>query len=160
MAERTGKVVAVCTSAERGMQKSAVERAELIEGLGIKDDAHAGRGHRQVSLLSTDSIEQIRSRGIDTFPGIFGENLVVDGLELMSLPVRTVLSVGEALIEITQIGKECHSRCAIYDQAGDCVMPREGVFAKVLDGGFVSPGDSVEVLRRACPDCPCGLETC
>jgi MOSC domain-containing protein YiiM len=160
MPELTGKIVAVCISPQRGMRKSPVEQAEMVANHGIKGDAHAGPGHRQVSLLTVASIEQIRGKGIDTFPGIFAENLVVEGLELMTLPVKTVLAAGRALLEVTQIGKECHSRCAIYDQAGDCVMPREGIFAKVLDGGVVKPGDRIEVLRPSCPNCACGLEPC
>ncbi len=143
----TGKVLAVCVSARRGMRKAAVRKAELVVDHGIAGDAHAGPGHRQVSLLSASSVEKIKARGIDTFPGIFAENIVTGGLELMTLPVGTLLSVGEARLQVTQIGKQCHSRCAIYEQAGDCVMPREGIFARVTRGGIIEVGDGIEVLQ-------------
>ncbi len=147
MTHNRGTVLAVCISARRGMQKSVVKQAELVAGHGITGDAHAGPGHRQVSLLAAASIEKIKERGVDTFHGIFAENIVVGGIELVSLPVGAVLSVGTARLQVTQIGKECHNRCAIYEQAGDCVMPREGIFARVTQGGVVAEGDRIEVLQ-------------
>jgi MOSC domain-containing protein YiiM len=154
--QNTGKVLAVCLSARRGMQKTAVPQAQLVVDHGIVGDAHAGPGHRQVSLLSASSVEKIKERGIDTFHGIFAENIVTEGLELMILPVGTQLGVGEALLQVTQIGKQCHSRCAIYEQAGDCVMPREGIFARVLRGGTVAQGDTVKIVL---PDMAAADET-
>ncbi|MBW7996307.1 MAG: MOSC domain-containing protein [Candidatus Glassbacteria bacterium] len=158
MTDPAGKVLAVCISPKRGVQKREVERAELVAGHGIAGDAHAGPGHRQVSLLSAGSIEQISARGVDTFHGIFAENIVVGGLELMTLPVGTMLAVGDARLEVTQIGKECHSRCAIYEQAGDCVMPREGIFARVIRGGSIAPGAKIELLRSAYQGCGSGAQ--
>lgn len=147
MTHNRGTVLAVCISVERGMQKNAVKQVELVAGHGITGDAHAGPGHRQVSLLAASSIEKIKERGVDTFHGIFAENIVAGGIELMTLPLGTVLSVGTARLQVTQIGKECHSHCAIYEQAGDCVMPREGIFARVTQGGVVAEGDRIEVLQ-------------
>ena len=149
MTHNRGTVLAICVSARRGMPKSVVRQAELVADHGILGDAHAGPGHRQVSLLAATSIEKIKERGVDTFHGIFAENIVVSGIELMSLPLGTVLNVGTARLQVTQIGKECHSRCAIYEQAGDCVMPREGIFARVVQGGVVAGGDRIEVLQSA-----------
>lgn len=151
MTSKSGTVLAVCISARRGMQKKAVKRVELVTDYGITGDAHAGPGHRQVSLLSLSSIEKIKARGVETFPGIFAENIVTVGIELVSLPLGTVLSVGSSRLQVTQIGKECHSHCAIYEQAGDCVMPREGIFARVLEGGIVAEGDRVELLTADIP---------
>lgn len=151
-----GTVLAVCISERRGMQKSVVKQAELVLDHGITGDAHAGPGHRQVSLLAASSIEKIKERGVDTFHGIFAENIVAGGIELMTLPLGTVLSVGTARLQVTQIGKECHNHCAIYEQAGDCVMPREGIFARVIQGGVVAEGDRIEVLQ---PDPAAGGQT-
>lgn len=118
----------------------------LVEDFGLKGDAHGGPWHRQVSLLALESIEKMRAKGLDVHPGDFAENLTTEGLELVSLPIGTRLKIGEnAIGEVTQIGKECHHRCAIYYQAGDCVMPREGIFIKVIQGGPVKVGDMVEV---------------
>lgn len=143
-----GKVVAVCTSRNRGERKTDVGRCLLVKGLGLEGDAHAGFAHRQVSLLAAESIEKMRRLGLDVGPGDFAENITTAGIDLAALPVGTRLKLGEALLEVSQIGKECHTRCAIYYQAGDCVMPREGIFAAVLEGGFVAAGDAIEV--RAC----------
>ena len=112
----------------------------------IEGDAHAGNWHRQVSLLALESIEKMRALGLSVAPGSFAENITTRGLELFTLPIGTRLRLGNALVEVTQIGKVCHSRCAIYQQVGDCVMPREGIFVKVLEGGPVAIGDGVEVL--------------
>lgn len=143
-----GKIVAVCTSPEKGMRKKNVEQGVLVEEHGLAGDAHAGNWHRQVSLLAMESIRKMRDQGLDVGPGDFAENLTTEGIDLPGLPVGTRLKIGpEALAEVTQIGKECHNRCAIYYQAGDCVMPREGIFVRVLRGGQVSAGDHIQVVR-------------
>ena len=148
-AARQGEVVAVCTSPGKGMRKSDVGSARLLEARGLEGDAHAGPGDRQVSLLADESVDKMRSLGLDVGPGDFAENLTVRGLDLCNLPVGTCLKVGdEVCLRLTRIGKECHSRCAIYVQAGDCVMPREGVFAEVVRGGEVRRGDRVEVIAE------------
>ena len=141
----TGDVLAVCTSSRKGIQKTDRKRAVFIEGFGIEGDAHAGSWHRQVSLLSADKIEAFRSAGAMVEYGAFGENLVVEGIDFRSLPVGTWLRCGDVLLEMTQIGKECHTHCAIYHQVGDCIMPREGVFAEVLTEGDIRPGDVMTV---------------
>ena len=138
-------VVAVCISERKGERKLPVATVLLREEHGIVGDAHAGEWHRQVSLLAHESIEKMQRQGLDVASGDFAENITTSGIELFSLPVGTRLRVGETLLEVTQIGKECHTRCAIYHQAGDCVMPREGIFARVLRGGRVTPGDPVAV---------------
>jgi len=142
-----GEVVAVCLSPAKGMRKRNAGEGRLVIASGLEGDAHAGPGDRQVSLLADESVEKMRSLGLDVGPGDFAENLTTRGLDLCALPVGTCLRVGEAaLLRITRIGKECHNRCSIYFQAGDCVMPREGVFAEVLEGGTVRCGDRIEVL--------------
>ena len=147
MKEISQQVVAVCTSKEKGERKTDVGQAELQEGFGLVGDAHGGDWHRQVSLLAIESIDKMRAAGLDVGPGDFAENLTTQGVNLYTLPVGTRLRVGDSvLLEMTQIGKECHDRCAIYHQAGDCVMPREGVFATVVNGGQVKAGDRLEIL--------------
>lgn len=136
-------VVAVCISENKGERKTPVASVELRENHGIVGDAHAGEWHRQVSLLASESIEKMRKMGLDVDSGDFAENITTQGIDLPALPVGTRLAVGEALLEVTQIGKECHTRCAIYHQAGDCVMPKEGIFARVIIGGVVRPGDAI-----------------
>lgn len=143
-----GKIVAVCTSAHKGERKKNVGKAKLLTGLGLEGDAHAGFAHRQVSLLALESIEKMRKMGLDVGPGDFAENITTENLELVTLPIGTKLKIGEVLLEVSQIGKECHTRCAIYYQAGDCVMPKEGIFAIVLTDGIVSVGDTIEVLKN------------
>ena len=140
------KIIAVCISEKKGTQKQPVCEGTLLPGWGLEGDAHAGTWHRQVSLLSQEKIEEFRARGADVGPGAFGENLIVSGIDLRTLPVGTRFRIGDALLELTQIGKECHSHCAIYHAVGDCIMPREGVFTRVLRGGTVRPGDQVEVI--------------
>jgi MOSC domain-containing protein YiiM len=147
-----GKVLAVCTSQKKGVRKRDVGQAELRPGWGIVGDAHAADWHRQVSLLAWESIEKMRAVGLKVNAGSFAENITTEGLELVDLPVGARLRLGEALVEVTQIGKVCHERCAIYYQAGDCVMPREGIFVRVHEGGRVQVGDTVEVL--ALPEMP------
>jgi MOSC domain-containing protein YiiM len=145
-----GRIVAVSTSRRKGQKKSNLSEGELLEDKGFEGDAHAGDWHRQVSLLAMESINQIRDKGIDVAPGDFAENITTSGIEIWQLELGTRLAVGgEAELEITQIGKECHDRCAIYHQVGDCVMPREGIFARVLRGGKVKPGDTIRVLSVA-----------
>lgn len=136
----TPTVVAVCISKEKGQRKTPVDAVELKENHGIVGDAHAGDWHRQVSLLATESIAKMRALGLDVDSGDFAENITTRGLDLVALPIGTRLAVGDAIIEVTQIGKECHNRCAIFYQAGDCVMPKEGIFARVIKGGTVSAG--------------------
>jgi MOSC domain-containing protein YiiM len=138
-------------SAEKHVQKEEVEEVLLVENLGIQGDAHAGFGHRQVSLLAEESVDKMRARGLkDLKPGAFGENLLTRGLELTRLKVGDRLRVGrDILLEVTQIGKECVDRCAIYYAAGDCIMPREGIFARVLKGGRARAGDRIEVLEES-----------
>ena len=140
-----GKITAVCISTNKGERKAPVESAELREEHGIVGDAHAGPWHRQVSLLARESIEKMRALGLDVSNGDFAENLTTEGIDLLALPVGTRFCVGETELEVTQIGKECHTRCAIYYQAGDCVMPKEGIFARVVRGGTVQPGDPVSL---------------
>jgi MOSC domain-containing protein YiiM len=138
------RVVSVCVSRNKGEKKTPVAQVELRPGHGIVGDAHAGSWHRQVSLLAIESIRKMQDMGLDVGAGDFAENLTTEGVELVSLPLGAGVKIGETLLEITQIGKECHSRCAIYDQAGDCVMPKEGVFARVVKGGKVQAGDRIE----------------
>lgn len=143
-----GVVRAVCISSRRGVQKEDVGSAELVKGFGIRGDAHGGSWHRQVSLLSAEKIEEFNRRGADVKPGAFGENLVVEGLDFRQLPVGTVLQCNDVILEMTQIGKECHSHCAIYQKMGECIMPVEGVFAQVVQGGTISAGDEMTVGER------------
>jgi len=138
-----GTVRAVCISTEKGTAKRDVGRAELVEQHGLKGDAHAGNGPRQVSLLSLQKIETFRATGAKVEYGDFGENIVADGIDFASLPIGARLRCGEVLMEMTQIGKECHNRCAIFHHIGDCIMPREGVFAIVLRGGTIQTGDEI-----------------
>ena len=140
-----GKVIAVCLSENKGTQKKNAGSAVLIENFGIRGDAHAGNWHRQVSLLSNDKVEAFRAGGAVVNDGDFGENLKVEGIDFSSLPIGTRFRCNDALLELTQIGKECRSRCNIYKVMGDCIMPREGVFARVLRGGTVSVGDELYV---------------
>ncbi|MGQ9554566.1 MAG: MOSC domain-containing protein [Anaerolineae bacterium] len=141
-----GEIVAVCLSEAKGIPKANIGSGLLRVDWGLEGDAHAGNWHRQVSLLALESIEKMRALGLNVAPGSFAENITTRGLELFTLPIGTRLRLGNALVEVTQIGKVCHSRCAIYQQVGDCVMPREGIFVKVLEGGPVAIGDGVEVL--------------
>ncbi len=144
-----GKVLAVNISGQKGTQKKNVGRVEVLEGFGIKSDAHGGPWHRQVSLLAEESIQKIRRLGLDVGHGDFAENITTQGLDLVNLPVGTRLSIGPSVVlEVSQIGKECHTRCAIYYRAGECVMPTEGIFAKVLCGGPIAVGDPIQVVDK------------
>jgi len=142
-----GRIVAVSVSLKKGVKKTNILLGSLIENHGLENDAHAGDWHRQVSLLAIESIFKIREKGLDVNPGDFAENITTEGIKLWELPVGTRLKLGEdAMVEVTQIGKECHDRCAIYKQVGDCVMPREGIFVKVLKGGTVGPADGIQIF--------------
>ena len=141
-------VRAVCISEKKGTVKTAVPEMELRISHGALGDAHAGEWHRQVSLLGVESVDKLRASFPDLPPGVFAENILTEGLVLYELPVGTLLRVGGALLEITQIGKECHSECEIRRKTGDCVMPREGVFAKVLEEATIRAGDAVEVVAK------------
>ena len=140
-----GTVIAVCTRPEKGTQKADVKEAVFIEDFGIEGDAHAGKWHRQVSLLSCDKSNAFREKGARVDHGAFGENLVVEGIDFRMLPVGTRLICGDVVLEVTQIGKECHHGCRIFQEMGECIMPREGVFAKVISGGLIRAGDQMQV---------------
>lgn len=144
-----GTLKAICISEKRGTQKKEIPEADIKEGWGIEGDAHGGNWHRQISLLSSEKIEEFRARGADIGYGAFGENLIVEGFDFRALPVGTRFRIGDAVLEMTQIGKECHSHCEIYKKMGDCIMPREGVFAKVICGGHIKKGDPVEMIPPA-----------
>jgi MOSC domain-containing protein YiiM len=141
----TAKVVAVCTSPKTGMRKKNINQGLLIENLGIKDDAHANsETHRQVSFLAMESIKKMQDMGLDVHEGDFAENITTSGIDLLALPIGSKITIGEeTLLEISQHGKICHTPCAIYHQAGTCVMPKEGIFAKVLKGGKIKTGDRI-----------------
>ena len=147
-ADEMASIIAVCTSAKKGTKKKDIKEGFIKEDYGLVGDAHAGSdGHRQVSLLALASIDKIRRLGAEVGPGDFAENLTTEGLELFSLPIGTQLSVGQdVILEMTQIGKECHDRCAIFKLVGTCVMPTEGVFTRVLKGGTVKAGDELRVI--------------
>ncbi|MDF1579376.1 MAG: MOSC domain-containing protein [Desulfuromonadales bacterium] len=140
----SGRIVAVCRSAAKGERKKSIPVGELVVEHGLANDGHAGPGHRQISLLAQESIDKMCAAGLDVHAGDFAENITTRGIELPVLPIGTRLALGDkAVVEVTQIGKECHQRCAIYHQAGDCVMPREGIFARVVVGGAIRAGDRV-----------------
>lgn len=143
-----GKVKAVCISEQKGTQKKNVHEAVFIEDFGIKGDAHAGKWHRQVSLLSQERIQEFKDRGADIREGAFGENLIVEGFDFKNLPVGTLFQCNDVILEMTQIGKECHSHCEIHRIMGDCIMPRDGVFAKVLCGGTIREGDEMVMISK------------
>ena len=142
----SAKVVAVCRSANKGERKKNIGEGFLQTGQGLLEDAHGGDWHRMLSLLAMESIASMQAKGLDVGPGDFAENITTEGIELATLPIGTRLKLGDSLVEVTQIGKECHHRCAIYYQAGDCVMPREGIFARIIESGKVAVGDPVEIL--------------
>ena len=140
-----GIVKAICISEKRGTKKIDIKRGMLIENYGIEGDAHAGDWHRQVSLLGYERVEEFREKGADVEDGAFGENLLVSGFDFKTFPIGTQFVCNEVILELTQVGKQCHSHCEIYHQVGDCIMPREGVFTKVLHGGEIAVGDQFEV---------------
>ena len=148
MTNQNAKIIAVSISKDKGTRKHNVDEVILKEDLGIMGDAHAQGGNRQVSLLAEESIEKIKAKGIKVKAGDFAENITTRGLDLLGLNIGNKLRIGrDAILEIAQKGKECHTRCSIYYQAGDCVMPKEGVFAKVIKGGVIRPGDRLEVMK-------------
>lgn len=141
-----GRVISINISGKKGMRKNPIWSAEIITGLGIKGDAHASSTwHRQISLLALESIRKMQDLGLKVKPGDFAENITTEGIDLIALPVGTQIKIGDVEAEVSQIGKECHTRCAIYYQAGDCVMPKEGIFVKVLKGGTIRVGDKISV---------------
>lgn len=142
----TGKVVAINTSDKKGMRKKTVKEAIIRTNYGIEGDAHASsEWHRQVSLLALESIKKMQALGLDVKPGDFAENITTEGINLPELPIGTRMTIGEVEAEVSQIGKECHTHCAIYYQAGDCVMPKEGIFVKVIKGGKIKEGDIIKI---------------
>ena len=146
MATTKGRIEAISISTEKGVQKTNVSTARLQTDHGIAGDAHAGPWHRQVSLLAIESINKMIDKGADVVPGNFAENITTEGIDLINLPLVTKLKLGaDAILEVTQHGKKCHNHCAIYQQIGDCIMPREGIFAKVLQGGEICVDDVIEV---------------
>ena len=140
------KIISIAISKKKGTRKQIVDEALLIADHGIKGDAHAGSWHRQVSFLAGESIEHARRQGMDVTFGDFAENIATSGIDWVSIPVGAQIKLGNAArVEVTQIGKECHKKCAIYYQAGDCIMPREGIFARVINGGLIRAGDALSV---------------
>jgi MOSC domain-containing protein YiiM len=137
------KVVAVCVSDRKGVAKKPISQATAVVDKGLDGDAHAGEGPRQVSLLADESAQTIRDKGAEVGPGDFGENILTQGIDLVGLPIGAELRIGDVILEVTQIGKECHTRCAIYYQAGTCVMPKEGIFCRILAGGVLRPGMTI-----------------
>ena len=145
---KKGKIISVNISKKKSVRKKPVEKVKILAGFGLEGDVHGGNWHRQVSLLAVESIKKMKSKGLKVKPGDFGENITTQGIDLISLPVGSVLKLGKkVLLEITQIGKVCHTKCAIYYQTGDCIMPKEGVFARVLEGGEIKVGDEIEILE-------------
>ena len=143
-----GEVMGICISKKRGTAKVEVEEANLIEDFGIEHDAHAGNWHRQVSLLSFETREAFKARGAEIDDGAFGENIIVSGIDLIHLPVGTQIKSGDVLLEVTQIGKGCHSHCEIYHRMGECIMPTNGIFTRVLHGGKLKKGDQIKVCTE------------
>lgn len=143
------EVVEVSISEKKGVKKTNVSEGTLIEDYGFENDAHAGKWHRQVSLLAMESIQKVKAKGLDVGPGDFAENITTIGIELYKLPIGAKMKIGdEVLMEVTQIGKKCHEGCTIYKLTGDCVMPREGIFTKVLKGGKIKKGDPIVLIEQ------------
>ncbi|KDR95426.1 MOSC domain-containing protein [Peptoclostridium litorale DSM 5388] len=145
---KTGKVISINISETKGVVKNPIQEGFFKENHGLEGDAHSGEWHRQVSLLGIESFEKMRAKGVELNPGKFAENLTTEGIVLYDLPVGTQLKIGDTLQEVTQIGKQCHHGCEIKKLVGDCVMPREGIFTKVIEGGVIKAGDSIEVLLK------------
>lgn len=141
-----GKILGICISEKRGTEKHEIQEANLVKDWGIEGDAHGGKWHRQVSLLSFEKIEAFRAKGAEVDFGAFGENLIIEGYDLRTLPVGTRFQIGDVVLELTQIGKECHSHCQIYQRMGDCIMPREGVFTEVIESGHIKIGDEITMI--------------
>lgn len=146
--EISGTVLAISISERRGTKKRNVEFAELRDDFGIINDAHAGKWHRQVSLLAIESMRKIKEKGLDVKAGDFAENICMEGIDIAQIKIGTKIKIGgDSLLEVSQIGKDCHQRCHIYYSVGDCVMPREGIFARVLKGGTIKPKDNVWLIN-------------
>ena len=143
----TGKILALCISEKKGTLKTEINEANFIEDFGIENDAHAGKWHRQVSLLEFNKIDEFRKKGANVDFGAFGENIVLEGIELHTLPIGQLIKIGDVLLEVTQIGKKCHDKCQIYYQVGECIMPKNGIFTKVLKGGKVKVGDECSLVK-------------
>ena len=141
-----GTIHSVSISTQKGTKKTNVPKTLLVENHGIESDAHAGPWHRQISLLALESIDTLREMGATADPGDFAENITTEGINLLMLKLGDQISIADAVLEITQIGKECHAHCAIWAAVGDCVMPREGIFARVIRGGYIQPGDNIRAL--------------
>ena len=142
-----GKILALCISEKIGTLKTEINEANFIEDFGIENDAHAGKWHRQVSLLEFNKIDEFRKKGANVDFGAFGENIVLEGIELHTLPIGQLIKIGDVLLEVTQIGKKCHDKCQIYYQVGECIMPKNGIFTKVLKGGKVKVGDECSLVK-------------
>ncbi|WP_300379668.1 MOSC domain-containing protein [Clostridium sp.] len=140
-----GKVLAICISEKKGTLKKEIKEGDFIEDFGLKGDAHAGKWHRQVSLLSFEKIDEFRKKGGDVDFGAFGENLVVEGLSLESIKIGDIIEFEEVILEVTQLGKKCHDKCAIFYQVGECIMPKNGVFTKVIKGGNIKVDEKCSV---------------
>ena len=141
-----GKITGICISEKRGVQKHLITEANIVCDWGIEGDAHGGKWHRQISLLSKEKVDAFKAKGADIHPGSFGENLIVEGIDFSSMPVGTRFVIGDVVLEMTQIGKQCHSHCEIYKIMGECIMPKEGVFAKVIQGGTIRTGDELTII--------------
>ena len=142
------KIVSIAISKKKGTRKAQIDQASLIQNHGLEGDAHAGQWHRQVSFLASESIERVKKNGLDVTFGDFAENIATSGINWLKIPIGTLVRLGKsAIVEITQIGKECHNKCAIYYMAGDCIMPREGIFGRVLKGGKIHCGDKIRIIR-------------
>ena len=142
-----GKILALCISEKKGTLKTEINEANFIEDFGIENDAHAGKWHRQVSLLEFNKIDEYRKKWANVDFGAFGENIVLEGIELHTLPIGQLIKIGDVLLEVTQIGKKCHDKCQIYYQVGECIMPKNGIFTKVLKGGKVKVGDECSLVK-------------
>ena len=138
-----GKVIAICISEKRGTEKKNIRECNIIEGFGLENDAHGGNWHRQVSLLSYSKVLDFNAKGGNVEDGAFGENILVEGIDFKTLPIGILFKCNDVVLELTQVGKECHAHCEIYKRVGDCIMPREGVFAKVIHGGKIKVGDDL-----------------
>ena len=143
-----GKVIAVCISEKRGTVKKNIQECNVVEGFGLENDAHGGNWHRQVSLLSYDRVKEFNERGGNVVDGDFGENILIEGYDFKTLPVGTRFKCNDVVLELTQVGKKCHSHCEIFHRVGDCIMPREGVFTKVIHGGKIKVGDDFVICTE------------
>ncbi|MCL2684148.1 MAG: MOSC domain-containing protein [Synergistaceae bacterium] len=145
----SGRIIAVCTSREKGTIKKNVGEAELIEGFGIEGDAHGGFAHRQVSLIASEDIEIMKAKLPELVPGSFAENLTTEGIDLASLSIGDKIKAGKCLLEVSQIGKDCHAKCQVFEQTGECIMPTKGIFCRVITGGHIRTGDPIELYGGA-----------